>query len=248
MYVGTSVYRQSPGLGQNSLPRVTAFKFRNTGVVDPENCCGACTRLPATGGRLNLGVGLRGTGAVPLRAANGMELSFTIAGHRPGLEYDIVRTLRYSFWERVGGAWRRLESDPMGTHDDATDHDECLRPSNSNRIFVEDRPGWPGISLPAAAAQRFPGIKNGVSADAAATELVCRLSFAEWVIARSRIEGIPWTRLALPPRPDGKPRRFIFWHSIMWLIRNALDQWVLDLARSRIQLGSLSGAVIRSHP
>jgi len=124
------------------LPTVSAFRFRNTGTTDPENCCVVCTaNQPQTGGRLNLGVGLRGNGAISLRAANGMELAFTIAGHRPGIEYDITRTRRNSLWQRVGGAWARLESNPMGTNDDHFATDECLRLSASNRIFAVDTPG-----------------------------------------------------------------------------------------------------------
>jgi hypothetical protein len=245
------LYRQFSGLGQNPLPRVAAFRFRNTGTVDPENCCGICsTRLPATGGRLNLGVGLRGSGTVPLRAANGMELSFTISGHRAGFEYDITRTRRNSFWERVGGVWRPLESDPMGTQDDHHDDDECLRLTRSNRIFAVDRPHWRNIALPAPAAQPFRG-NTGVLANAAATELVRRSSFAEWVIVRSKSEGISWSPLELPPFRDGTRRRHIYWHSITWLIRDPVGdpagRWVMG-PRSAIRLGSLSGAVINSAP
>lgn len=240
------------GLGQASapLPSVANFAFRNAGTVDPENCCVNCTTLlPATAGRLNLGVGLRGHGAMPLRAANGMELAFTISGHRRGIEYDIVRTRRNSLWERRAGVWTRLESDPMGTNDDPhPDVDECLRLSHSNRIFAEDRPGWRNTVLPVPPGSTFGGFTAGVITHADATDVVLRFSFAEWVIARSRGEGIRWTRLELPPRTDGTPRRFIFWHSITWLVRDGSGQWVLDLPRNRIARGSLSAAIINSPP
>jgi len=235
------------------LPTVSAFRFRNFGTTDPENCCANCTTLdPRTGGRLNLGVGLRGNGAVPLRAANGMELAFTISGHRPGIEYDITRTRRNSLWQRVGGVWTRLESHPMGTGDDPPpDVDECLTLSRSNRIFSEDRPGWRDAALPVPAVTLLRGFNPGVVSAVAATELVMRFSFAEWVIARSRAEGIPWTRLQLPPFRNGSARPHIYWHSITWLIRNPLGdptgQWVLG-PRSAIEQGSLSGAVINSTP
>jgi len=242
----------SQRLGQvgSPLPTVSAFTFRNTGLVDPENCCATCTILPATGGRTNLGVGLRGNGAVALRAANGMELAFTISGHSPGMEYDITRTRRNSMWQRVGGVWTSLESNPMGTNDDHFDDDECLRLSRSNRIFAIDTPGWWRTPVPAPAAQPFPRL-SGVLADAAATELVRRSSFAEWVIARNRAEGIPWTPLQLPPFANGTPRPHIYWHNIIWLIRNPAGnpagQWVLG-PRSEIARGSLSADVINSAP
>jgi len=235
------------------LPTVSAFRFRNTGTTDPENCCVNCTTLdPRTGGRLNLGVGLRGNDAVPLRAANGMELAFTISGHRPGIEYDITRTRRNSLWQRVGGVWTRLESHPMGMGDDPPpDVDECLRLSGSNRIFSEDRPGWRNAVLPVPAVTIFTGINPANVSNVAATELVMRFSFAEWVIARNRAEGIPWTRLQLPPFANGTPRQHIYWHSVTRLIRNppgvATGSWVLGPGNA-IQTGSLSAAVINSAP
>ena len=244
-------YGQSPGLGQPPLPHVTEIRFRNTGTTDPENCCANCSALlPATGGRLNLGVGLRGSGAVSLRAANGMELAFTISGHRPGIEYDITRTRRNSLWERRAGVWTRLTTVPMGTRDDRNDDDECLRLHRSNRIFAEDRPGWNHTVLPAPHDHIFTSRLSGplVATHADAEEIVSRFSFAEWVIARSKAEGIPWTRLELPPFRDGTPRRFVFWHSTIWLTRNASHQWVLDHAHSEIARGPLRAAVVNSAP
>lgn len=230
------------------LPRVSAFSFRNTGIADPQNCCALCTFpfLPRTGGRVNLGVGLRGNGATALRGANGMEIAFTIAGHRAGIEYDILRTRRNAIWQRVTGAWTRLGGfDPMGTGDDAGHQDECLRVSGANQIFVIDTPGWWGIPLPAPAAQEFK--IGGLVAHPSATELVLRMSAAEWVSARSRADGIPWTPLELPPFQNGARRPHIYWHTITWLARNPAGVWVLD-ARSRIQLGSLPESVINSAP
>jgi len=228
------------------LPKVSTFNFRNTGTTDAENCCRVCTSplLPRTGSRLNLGVGLRGNGAAPLRAANGMELAFTIAGHRPGFEYDILRTRRNAIWQRVGGVWSRVGAyDPMGTGDDAGHTDECLRISRTNRIFVIDISGWPFRTLPAPAGFFFTG--------AAATEVVLRMSAAEWVSARNQAEGIPWTPLELPPFQDGTRRPHIYWHTITWLVRNPAGNpagtWVLG-PRSRIQLGSLPETVINSAP
>ncbi|HJQ68515.1 MAG TPA: hypothetical protein VKA70_06070 [Blastocatellia bacterium] len=167
-----------------------------------------------------------------------MELQFTIAGHRPGMEYDIVRTRRNSFWQRRAGVWTRLQFQPMGTHDDHRDDDECLTPRH-NRIFAIDAPGFPDVVLPAANGLRLR-LLNGAITQADARDLVDRKSFAEWVITRNRAEGIPWTRIS--------PGPFTFWHSIVWLTRNGANQWVMDHARSRIRLGALSAAVLNAAP
>lgn len=236
-----------PGLGQPALPQITAFAFRNTGTVHAQNHCAICADPPATGGRRNLGVGLRGNGAVNLRAANGMELSFTISGHRPGIEYDILRTRRNSLWVRSAGAWTRIDAAPMGTWDDNFRVDEWLTPRNG-RIFAIDMPGWPGIPMPAPDGTDFLG---DPALNDTATDIVLRASFAEWVNARSKADGIGWTRLPLPPFQEGSARPHIYWHTITWLIRNPLGDptgnWVVG-PLSRIRLGPLSAAVIRSVP
>lgn len=252
MYVLPSIARRSPGLGAVLLPKVTAARFQ-TVTADPENCCEACVRLPATGGRVNLGVGLRGSGIMSLRAANGMEWAFTISGHRSGLEYDILRRARHSLWERVGGVWRNLEN---GVRDDDTSEvDECQRLRRSNRIFVIDRPGWVPAVLPAPASHRFQGFSHTtahpVLSDPAATELVLRASFVEWVQARCKAEGIPWSRLELPSLPDGTKRTQYPWHSITWLIRDPAGDptghWVLG-PRSVIRRGPLARDVLHAAP
>lgn len=237
------------------LPTVSAFRFRNTGTTDPENCCFNCTvNPPLTAGRINLGVGLRGNGAVSIRASNGMELAFTIAGHRPGIEYEITRTRRNSLWQRTAAGWTRLGTVPMGTGDDPPpDVDECKVLSASNRIFSEDRPGWRTINIPAPANTIFRSNLFGapVATVVNAIEIVSRFSFAEWVISRSKAEGIPWTRLQLPPFRNGTARPHIYWHSTMWLVRNPVGslagQWVVG-PRSEIELGPTLGAVINSAP
>ncbi len=217
-----------------SLPEVTMVQFRNGNgnTPDSKNCCAIC-------GVVRLGVRQNAT------ASNGMEMIFTLSGHRSGLEYDITRTLRASIWQRAAGVWARMLRVPMGTPDDQEDRDECLKPRN-NRIFVVDVPGVrvPGgplqrLSLPATDIPGIPGT---------ATDLVLRHSFAEWVIARSKAEGIPWTPLKLPKRSDGTRPRHIYWHSIEWLTRGSTGNWDMDLVRSRIRLGSLSAAIIDSPP
>ncbi len=167
--------------GPASLPRVTGVpRFVNSGTSHMDNCCALC---PVT-----LGVGIDG------QARNGMELQFTISGHRPDIWYDVLRTRRNSLWERRTGVWTRLETQPMGTWDDCHSDDECLRPRH-NRIFAIDGPGY-GIILPAPAGTRFAGFTPGVATHADATDVVLRLSFAEWVNARSSAPGSRWTRIS----------------------------------------------------
>lgn len=236
-------------LGQagSSLPRVSAAVF-NTGVVHPANCCATCTRLPAdVSGRTNLGVGLRGNGTANLRAANGMEWAFTISEHRSGFEYDMLRRARHSLWERVGGVWRNLEN--LVRDDDTNEDDECARLSRNNQIFVMDRPGWPDEVVPSA--HRLPGFTDTaasrVLSDPAATELVFRATFAEWVQARNRAEGISWTPLQLTPFSNGTQRTHYAWHSITWLIRNTANHWVVG-PRSEIRQGPIAHNVLLAAP
>ena len=130
----------------------------------------------------------------------------------------------------------------MGTGDDRHDGDECLRPRNG-RIFAVDAPGYPTV-LPMPDGTTWSGATSTaatpVGSHADADDVVMRASFAEWVIARSRGEGIPWTPIS--------PGPFVFWHSITWLTRNAAREWVLDAARSRIGPGALSAAAVNAAP
>jgi hypothetical protein len=183
-----------------------------------------------------------------------MEWAFTISGHRPGITYDILRRARWSIWQRVGGVWNNLEN---GVRDDDTSElDECHTPRSANRIFVIDRPGWRDVAVPAAPTQRFPGATHNpphhvVLSDPNATEVVVRASFAEWVQARSKVEGIPWTHLELPPLPDGKKRTHYPWHSIVWLIRDPAGDptgnWVLGPG-SEIGRGAIARDVMAAAP
>ncbi|MFC5176559.1 hypothetical protein [Nocardioides taihuensis] len=111
------------------MPRVTQIRFRNSGTSDADNTCAICP--------VDLGVG---PGA---RAVNGMELRFRIEGHRAGLEYDITRTRRDSLWQRVGGVWTQLGTNPMGTNDDHHDQDEALTPAAASST----RSTGPGIPI-----------------------------------------------------------------------------------------------------
>lgn len=222
------------GFGQPALPEVTGVVFRNGNgaTADPHNCCQICPGLR---------LGLRQNAT----ASNGMEMIFTLSGHREGFEYDITRTVRASIWGRAGGVWTRLVRLPMGTADDHTPRDECVHPRH-NRIFVVDTPG---VQDPAGPFERLPlpaAVIPGIPATA--TDLVVRQSFAEWVIARNKAEGIPWTRLRLPRWSDGTQPSHVYWFNIVWLTRQANGNWDMDLGRSRIGLGSLSAATIDRPP
>jgi hypothetical protein len=213
------------GQGPGALPRITNVDFVNSGQTDRDNCCAKCP--------VNLGVGIdRGAGQT---ASNGMELRFTVSGHREGIWYDVLRTRRSSLWERTGGTWKCLDFAPSGTFDDHGKDDECLIPRNG-KIFVEDRPGWKTV-LPAPHGIRW-GTRPGVVADVNATEVVARSSFAEWVNAKSQREGIDWTPIY----------KYVFWNSVIWLTRDAYSRWVLDGGRSRIERGSISEADLKAAP
>jgi hypothetical protein len=223
------------GLGDPpSLPEVTAVQFRNGNgnKADSNNCCAICMDI-------RLGVRQNAT------ASNGMEMVFTLSGHRRGLEYDITRTVRASIWQREAGVWTRKLRKPMGTPDDDEHRDECLEPWN-NKIFVVDAPGVKDVTGPLERLRLPAALIPGIPA--AVTDLVLRHSFAEWVIVRSKAEGIPWTPLKLPRRSDGTRPRHIYWHSIEWLTRDSNGNWDMDTVRSRIRLGSLSAAIIDSPP
>lgn len=176
-------------------PVATLDAFNNTDATSARNCCAICP--------VNLGVGADG------RARNGMEMRIKIANHCPGAEYEITRVRESWLWHRVGGVWSELEHQGPGVNDDHhDDDDECHRLRRRRFLYVEDRPGWHGIALPAQDGTTFPGY-TGVRTDPAATEVVSQDTFAEWVIYRHRGHGIPWTAISSP--------RFFYWRSILWL-------------------------------
>lgn len=118
-------------LGQIStvFPNITRVVFRNGNdgnVPHKDNCCAFCRFI-------KLGVRQNNT------ASNGMEMIFTLSGDLRNMEFDIVRTVRASVWQRTSGVWTRLVRQGMGTPDDRNNNDECLVP-RKNRIFVVDAP------------------------------------------------------------------------------------------------------------
>lgn len=205
-----------------TMPRAALEEFRTSGNTDPDNCCAFCP--------ISLGVGRGGS------ASNGMEMRFRIDGPRAGVGYDILRTRATSFWERGhAGAtdWTMLESEPMGTNDDHTSNDECLIPHRS-KIFSIDAPGDTRPTPIAGGSIR--GMK-GTASHADATELVAKFNFAEWVNAKDFSAGTNWQTISNPT--------FTFWHSIMWLTRDAANNWILDTGRSEIALGSILSDITR---
>lgn len=206
-----------------TIPRVGMEVTKNFETTSPDNCCAAC---PA-----NLGVGVNNTGQ------NAMEIERRLNGHSPGFEYAINRTRRLSIWERLGGAWRRIDAEPMGTPSNPSSQNLCLKPVG-DRIFEVARAGF-AIQLPAPNGLVIQGPSGGVSSPAA-TDIVLRASFAEWVIARNKSLGVDWTTIS--------PGPFLFWHTVNWLTRDATGQWVLDTARSKIDLGELSARELNSPP
>lgn len=208
-----------------AFPTITNVVFRTSGNSSANNCCRLC---PTT-----LGVGRGGT------ASNGMELIYTVSGHRRGINYDILRTRRNTLFQRRAGAWARLETQPMGTFDDRHNDDECLT-LRDGKLYVIDTPGYPGTVLPRANGARFGGLTAGVRTDADATEVLIRFNFAEWVIAKDFLDPAgKWTPISSP--------MFFRWHSITWLRRNGANQWVLD-PRSTIGRGNLAETVIGRAP
>ncbi|MEM7427980.1 MAG: DUF4157 domain-containing protein [Pseudomonadota bacterium] len=198
-----------------ALPSVISHRFVNTGNTAADNCCRLCP----------VALGVRAGGLT----VNGMELQFTLDGHRAGLWYDILRTRRAAIWELTpAGNWNRYYSDPSGTWDDSHNRDECLTPRN-RKIFVIDRPGWRNSDNTSwTPARSNPG----------STEVVQIVNFAEWVNVKDPGAGGSWTRIS----------RLVFWHTRLWLKKNAAGNWVVDVANSEIATGSLPGSSFTAAP
>lgn len=222
------------GVGEASpLPSVVKMDFHNKGHVHPDNRCAQCDAPhPATQKqvRVPLGPGVFGSGK------NAAELQFKLSGHRSGIEYDIKRVKRRSTWERVGGAWKRLELLQGYTPDDSGDGDEWLTPTNDS-IFSMDAPG-PRVLLPQSHGMTVT-LSGGVSSSVDATDIVVRGSFVEFVLARDKTSQ-PSAMAPISP--------CYFWHNVVWLTRNAKNDWVLDRNRSKIVRGALSAQVLDSPP
>lgn len=178
------------------VPSISAWSFRNSGATAAANCCALC---PQT-----LGVG-------PSNYKNAMELRATIDDDEVGATYDIKRTKERSTWKRVSGAWTNLTHVGPGADDDSHNSDECLTPNSSpGHIYSIDVPGFNGSA----------------GFDAAATDMVYKATFTEYVEIMTTNGGTT----------SGNT---FDWHSITWVTQSG-GTWSIDAARSEIASGSVT--------
>ncbi|MGH9907638.1 MAG: eCIS core domain-containing protein, partial [Pyrinomonadaceae bacterium] len=163
------------------VPSVTIGNFRNTGMVTPENRCLSCPNIPSLG-------------PDPASGQNFMELTGTIAGHRPDALYDFKRTKEVSVWGLRDDSWKREKFEPPGTLDDASSADEDVAPKN-DRIYSID---GPGVQAPLPSTGD-PSIQGGVY----------KGNFIETV--NVKVGQGPWT-----PASNS-----FLWHSVTWFERGA---------------------------
>ncbi len=185
-------------------PRIASWNFRTNGTKSDDNCA-----LFLVDRDFKLGVDNQAYG--PGSFTNGMELRANIAGHEAGVTYDIKRLMEWKAWERVGGKWNFLDGDPPGTADDPDNNDECLAPGPPpEHIYVADA----------------PGLGQVVGVDPAATEVVVKHTFFEWVDMEKPLGG------------GVESTNTFAWHSIIWLTKNR-GAWKMDKARSTIASGKI---------
>jgi hypothetical protein len=144
------------------------------------------------------------------RWLNGMELRAHIEGHEAGVTYDIKRIAEVGGWERDGGTWTPAHKPPW--LDDPNNDDECLTPSPppDRHIYSADAPGFANMD----------------DVDPAATQVVTKHTFFEWVDMESSIGGGVESANTCP------------WHSIIWLKKGATG-WQMDKTRSEIAPGKI---------
>lgn len=185
----------APGTA-TALPTATFAEFATSGQV---RCC----RLHGPAGcPPHLGVAKPGDS----HAKNGMNLSFSISGHRPSVEYGFVQVVHSKQCVHDdpanGGWWKAGEQGP-GLADSPDPGATCTRPNRLSHITMADAPG----------ETTMLGSREGV--DPTLTEVTRRTNATDWVIAR---EGSgPWTRVS----------EFFHWHSTTWIRRDAAGRWVL---------------------
>lgn len=123
-------------------------------------------------------------------ALNGMNLFFTISGHRPTVEYGIVQAKHTILCTRSGKTWTKVGETGPGAQDSPSPGATCLLPDAHGEIGMADAPG---MQVPLGLPTAFPW--TGVD------EIRSALNLTDWVIARER-PG-PWKAIS----------HFFNWHS-----------------------------------
>ncbi len=186
-------------------PRITRWDFRHSKgeSKSPDNCAPIMASHAFA-----LGVDSKFYG--PDSFTNGMELRAHIEGHEAGVTYDIKRIAEIGAWERDGGTWTPAHKPPF--LDDPDNDDECLTPSPPPDRYIYSADA--------------PGLANTDDADPAATEMVIKHTFFEWVDMERWI-GVGVESTNTYP-----------WHSIIWLKKGA-TAWQMDKTRSEIAPGKI---------
>jgi hypothetical protein len=183
--------------------------FRTNGAISTDNGVAAA------------GIGRLGPDVSSGR--NFMELRGDVAGHRPGIQYDIKRTIEKATWSAVTNTWVRCTSLKAGTDDDIDNADEDLSP-DSGHIYVVDTPG-PYFTSP---------LCDDGHVERDARHYYYAATFVEWVVARSGSGG--WQRVS-----DD-----FYWHSVSTLVKvngtwQRDQQGVNDIAPGPIPIISPDG-------
>ncbi len=192
------VLRRQPPAPAAPAPALPVATFARFVTAGPVRCCSAAMACPP-----HLGCAVAGD---PF-AVNGMNLFFTIAGHRPTVEYGFVQVISSMACDRRnpagGAAWVVTDQDAPGTDDSPFPGATCTRPNAANEIGMEDDPGF----------GNGPGLGGGGSPGW--DERSFRMNATDWVIARE-LPG-RWRRIS----------DLFAWHSISRIRRNAAGNWEL---------------------
>jgi len=144
-----------------------------------------------------------------------MNLAFTIAGHRPTVEYGFVQVISSMGCNRasaaLGGGWAAVDQDAPGTDDSPAAGATCTSPNAANEITMTDAPGF--------------AVALGAGGHAGVDEMSMRMNATDWVIAREKPGG--WKRIS----------DLFAWHTINRIRRNAAGNWELFPGGSAIGQG-----------
>ncbi len=187
------------------FPNATFTRFDTKG---PVRCCkdrgrGECPT--------HLGEAIPGDA----RPQNGMNLVFSLGGHRPGIEYGFVQVIHsqqcFLLDAAVGGGWDQAQSNPPGSDDSPVVDATCPIPDARNEITMTDAPG---LLIPLG-SRGMPHTEQHTQ----------RVNATDWVIARER-PG-PWQRIS----------EQFQWHSVTRIRRNPAGNWELVPGANRIARG-----------